>query len=238
MRKKLVFTGILLAAISAAVVALWNKSGEKRAEREMRNLETEVVRIELAGQKFDIPMRYMYGQAIEKHGQWPAAKKERVKVDALTLSVLLPDLRPYSPEDDARWKVRGHGDRVEVTIAKLGAGERGWAKWLLNRIEKESAEQPGTPRRNQVYGLDHFATPVFDEYFPVDRPDLNISCDRKQAVPSPSCKTKSNYRTGTVLEYYYGAAHLPRWREIDTALKGMFDEFLQPQNDQLLQREE
>ena len=98
-------------------------------EQQKRNLESEVIRIELGGRRYDVPMRYSYGQAIEKHGRWPTAKPERVKVGALTLSMLLPDLKPYFPEDDARWKVKGHGDRLEVDITESG-GTQGWLHQL------------------------------------------------------------------------------------------------------------
>ncbi|MFC7299635.1 hypothetical protein [Herminiimonas aquatilis] len=67
-----------------------------------------------------------------------------------------------------------------------------------------------------------------DLYFPInDDLELVISCDPEPASDdfSPSCRTKSNYKDGIVLEYSYGKNHLERWREIDTTLKTMFDGF-------------
>lgn len=218
-----VLIGILVA------ISLWPETEEQRAERmqnEIENLETEVVKIELSGQHFDIPMRYLYGQAIEKYRQWPKAKKDRVTVDALSLSVLLPDLRPYYPEDDERWKVKGHGDRVEVNITNSLGSDR-WYSAVRQRIDNE-VKQGLTTRLANIYGLIRFSTPLGPKYFPVPSShELTINCDQSNSVPFPSCSTKSNYRPGIVLEYYYGLDHLPRWREIDNGLKAMFDRFSQ-----------
>lgn len=192
----------------------------------MINLNTEVVRIELAGTYFNIPMRYMYGQAIEKYHQWPKAKQERVVVGALSLSVLLPDLRPYYQEDDAHWKVRGHGNRVEVSIMKPVGGDN-WYQGLRQRINGE-VEEGVTIKANGIHGLVHFSTPLSEKYFPTnERIELVASCDRDPNLLSPSCKVKSSYRPGIVLEYYYGLEHLPDWRAIDDGLKAMFDRFEQ-----------
>ena len=174
--------------------------------RGIQNLETGIVRIELSGREYDVPIRYMYGQAIEKHKQWPKAKKERVKVDALTLSLLLPDLRPYYPEDEARWRVRGHGDRVELTVTKP-VGSMGWFDSQLQRYL--TGQQPGNiERKENIHGLLHFSAGWFDRYFSEDPLDkLSISCDPERhangesGVRFPSCKAKSNYREGIVLEY-------------------------------------
>lgn len=231
MKRWPVIAGMVFAMLAAGAVVIWpeiRQGVEKRQmEREMKNLETEVVRIELAGHRFNIPMRYLYGEAIEKYHQWPTAKKERVKVDALSLSVLLPDLRPYYPEDDARWKVLGHGDRVEVTIMKP-AGEGDWYNFVRQRINNE-IKQGVTTKKPDAHGLVHFLTPLGPRYFPTDESnELTISCvgsHRPEPGMSYSCKTKSNYHTGIVLEYYYGIDHLSQWREIEKGLKTIFDRF-------------
>lgn len=228
MRRRWIAAGIAIVLVGAGLGAIWLAAKESYATKQQRalmNLDTEVVRIELAGQHFNVPMRYLYGEAWEKYKTWPTAKKERTKVDYLHLSVLLPDLRPYYQEDDPKWKVRGHGDRVEVTIKSIKDSERGWHEWLRKRIEEEAAQGQGTIRQGNAYGLIHFHEPVFDKYFPVSGHELYISCDHPKRDSFPSCKTKSNYRPGIVLEYRSALDHLPRWRDIDDGLKAMFDKF-------------
>jgi len=220
-----VFLAISAVAIVAAIAEATKIYSAHKHETYMRNLETEVVRITLAGHPFDIPMRYLYGQAIEKYHQWPKAKKERVNVDALTLSVLLPELRPYYLTDDALWKVKGHGSRVEVSIMKP-VGGADWYVSMRNRYLSGTA--PGNiTKKTQGYGLIQFSG-ARDRYFPSDQSaELTIACDRPDSAKWPSCMTKSNYQPGIVLEYYYALEYLPRWREIDEILKGMFNSFAQ-----------
>lgn len=231
--------GIILVLITVGIAMIWPQAKEiylmKKEERELRNLETEVIRIELAGRRFDIPMRYMYGEAIEKYHQWPEAKKERVKVDAITLSVLLPDLRPYYPDDSARWKVKGHGDRVEMSIMKP-VGKTDWFPWL--RDQYWTGKAPGNVRKESAeYGLIHFHD-LGDRYFPENESyELTINCDEPEPGMFPSCKVKSNYRAGIVLEYYYSLKYLSDWRKIDDGLKAMCDKFAEEAQSESLIRE-
>lgn len=210
----------------------WRERMAKSAPgQQKRNLESEVIRIELEGRRYDVPMRYSYGQAIEKHGRWPTAKPERVKVGALTLSVRLPDMKPYYLEDDARWKVRGHGDRLEVTIAKP-VGSLEWFQYFRNGYLR--GEDKLATRMPDANGLARFAyRKMEDVYFPINGDlELVISCDPEPASSdfSPGCRTKSNYKEGIVLEYSYGRNYFEHWREIDSVLKTMFDGFEQAAN--------
>lgn len=224
----LTFFRIAVAAISLFVLVVliikWPESKENKMEQQLQNLESEIVRVQLSGQMLNIPMRYMYGQAIEKHNQWPKSKLERVKVDVVSLSVLLPDLRPYYPEDDSRWRVLGHGDRVEISIMKP-VGSTEWYQAVRKRIDEEVNKGVTTILPN-IDGLLRFKTPLGIKYFPASHGyEISISCDRPELVVSASCMVKSNYRSGIVLEYYYGLNYLSRWKEIDESLKGMIDKF-------------
>lgn len=225
------------ATVSPAFAAKWMMNWRERMtqsapEQQKRNLESELIRIELEGHKYNVPMRYAYGQAIEKHGRWPTAKLERVKVRALALSMLLPDLKPYYPEDDASWKVKGHGDRMEVSIAYSG-GSQGWLHQLRDRYL--GGEEKFATRIPDAFGLNRFAVKgMEDAYFPVGNDlELTISCDQKpenldqENFFSPSCRVKSNYKTGIVLEYTYASKYLPVWRQIDAGIKAIFDLFEQ-----------
>lgn len=216
---------VAVAIIVVAVLVVLYTQTATDTKSESRDLDRELVRIRLSEQNFDIPLRYLYGQAIEKYHQWPRPKKKRVPVKALSLSVLLPDLRPYHKEDDARWVVRGHGDRLEVSIMKPVGGE-GWYKFVRGFTNQEVASGVSA-KEPDVYGLASYMTPLGPKYFPLDDSRvLSISCvgaNRKNDAVSHSCKVKSYYRPGIVLEYYYGLKYLPHWSEIDDGLKTMFD---------------
>ncbi|MDP1931404.1 MAG: hypothetical protein Q8L60_08105 [Gammaproteobacteria bacterium] len=221
-------TATLFPEFAAKWMVNWReKMANSMTEQSAKNLESEVIRTEIEGRSYNVPIRYTYGQAIEKNGRWPTAKLERVKVGALTISVLLPDMKPYYPEDDARWRVKGHGDRVEVTITN-SLGKPDW--FQRYRGKYFNGQDKYSTRQDEVYGLILFAGHGYtsDTYFPAnDEIELTMSCDKqpKSTGFSPSCSVKTNYLPGIALRYYYSKDYLPRWQEIDVRLKALFDQF-------------
>lgn len=190
--------------------------------------EDSVIKIDISGYCFDVPLRYMYGEALEKWGDWPKAKKDRVKVDYLNLSMLLPELRPYYLEDDARWKILGHGERIDVLIMKLVGGDD-WFE-IFVKITNDDVIRGRSHGEGEQYGLNHFSEKRSDTYIAKDGRALVMTCDKSNDISYPSCQIKSNYRKGVIFEYYYGLNYLPQWREIDDNLKALFDQFAQSAN--------
>ncbi len=215
---------LVAAFLPVVAILLWVGGDVNSRDEYHADPDKKIVRVLLSGKKFDIPLRYMYGEAIEKRKHWPDVKDNRVSVDAFSLSLLLPDLRPYYSEDYAKWKVKGHGDRVEVSVKKPVGGEDWFQKFKSKYMERSvSGDVVRAPEEN---GLIHFSS-LFDQYFPVSESlELNIRCDKERREGFfPSCKVRSNYGPGIVLEYYYGINHLERWREIDQGLKAALDDF-------------
>jgi hypothetical protein len=224
-RQKLIQFVVFIAGLFAILIMISCSSSDEIGK--MNIPEDSVVKIDINGHGFDVPLRYMYGETIEKWGNWPKAKKDRIKVDYLKLSMLLPELRPYYPEDDARWKVLGHGERIEVSVMKPVGGivGTGWFESSLKRTNDSASQGRFYHRENEKYGLTRFSEKNGSRYFDERNRDLAITCDSPNDVPSPSCKVKSHYREDIVFEYYYGLNYLPQWREIDDNLKKLFDQF-------------
>lgn len=218
------------AMVSPKLAVQWFLNWRERLatsdpQQQLKNLENEVVRVEIDGRKYNVPMRYLYWDAREKKGRWPQAKPDRVKTKALSISVLLPDLRPYYPEDDERWKVLGHGDRLEVTFR--GAAESsGWYEWFRRFHDNRDRQ---VVRPYPEYGLDGFDDDQGTRqiYFPADGTKLVAICDSATSGRglSPSCMVKSS-SDDVVVEYYYGTGHLQHWRDIDRRIKTLVDGFL------------
>lgn len=215
-------------------VVLLAACGLSAEEKNGMNLDAGLVKVEIENHNFDIPLRYMYGQSVETYGRWPSPKAERVQVGGVSLSVLLLDMRPYYKEDDARWIVQGHGERVEISIAKPVGGLPAWNDWYsksLEQTKKFAAEGRFYRQEADIYNLIHFSEKSGERYFSKGDYKLAITCDASEPPPkwngfySPSCKVRSNYQPGLVLEYYYALKYLPQWKEIDDGLKVMFDKF-------------
>lgn len=215
------------ALVAPKFTATWmNRWRETVEESSLGNLETEVIRVELEGRRYNIPMRYRYWESVVKLGRWPQAKPNRVKVEELSISVLLPDLRPYYPEDDARWKTRGFGDRIEVSLTS-SIGIPDWFPHVKDQYMQ--GRIPNTNRTADYLGLIAFSSPSPSAtHFPVgSQPELIIYCSEKPESDSfsPSCRVKSNYKSGVAINYSMGKKHLPSWPHIDASLKAMFDQF-------------
>ena len=152
----------------------------------------------------------------------PLPKKERIKVEALSLSVLLPNMKPYYIEDAAQWKVKGHGERVEISISD------GIHRGIQSReMIEDYAEQGRRKKEPDKYGLVHYLSNAGDTFFTQDVNDQSvwIVCDKKDSVEYPSCKFESAYGSHILFEYYLSLRYLPQWRSIDQKLKKLFTQF-------------
>ena len=197
-------------------------------EEQKKNLEEQTIRIELGGRKYDIPVRYAYGEGFEKHGYWPGVKKERIPVKAFSIDVLLPDLKPYYPEDETEWKRVGWGKKLSLSLMHLDSSN--WYSSLRDGFF--SGQELYHKRSDDIYDLAYFEPTggLNERYFPIDADiELTVSCIPKKDLqtPSPSCRVRSNYKNGIVLEYSYSRDFFQSWKQIDANLKAMFDRFEQ-----------
>lgn len=225
------------AVIAIAVISIifggiffWNyKTPEERMAQQERNLDSAMVRIQLAGKDFNIPVRYMYGETQEKYYQWPAAKSGRVKVDYISLSVMMPDLRPYYKEEDKKWKKLGRGDRVDIMISEVKKNNvKDWFVSSLGRARSMKNPETGIAflkPGNDIPGLIHFSGKHDDVYYTNYGDNIIITCFKIGYSPHPSCQSKSSYMRDFVLDYSYGVPYFSEWQKIDDGLKSMFNGF-------------
>ena len=224
------FSLILLSLFSAVYGYAFTWSEDKLIDKENDggSLDAGIVRIKLNDDKFNVPLRYMYGEAIEKYHRWPKPKKERMNVDYLHVSVLLPDMRPYYSEDDAKWRTPGFGDRVEINIlASLIQYDLLYKRYQYQEDLKNGRVTAGISE----YGLQSYIEPSFNTYFPLDvmhqKTDISCYIDRKNSMKPKSCNVRTHYRDNIRLEYYYDANYLKNWKEIDAKIKERLNQFLQ-----------
>lgn len=149
------FALIFLAYVVIGIVLLRSciLTSDKNSEK---NLETGVVKIDIKGYHFNVPLRYMYGEAIEKRRYWPTPKNERTKEVYLNIDVLLPDMKPYYPEDDARWTVLGHGDKAHITIAE-DKGDEKWFRHMIQMTDENAKLRNFHKKEADIYGLIHYS---------------------------------------------------------------------------------
>ncbi len=220
--------------IAASVIACENSDMKGADEKGRKNVDEGVVRINLVGHRYDIPLRYHY-TALLKNKQWPTPKKEVVKVDGFNIDVLLPDLRPYSEAERHKFEERGYGDKVMIYIqersriysvseymARLRAG-KSTTNTQLPELEQRAtaAEAPGLLRfsdgREDLFVISEDDT----------RPYFIMRCDipGEMGPPFPRCWVITDFNTNLELSYSYGRQHLRQWREIDKRIRELFEHF-------------
>src|SRR3569832_1287393 len=81
--------GVLVLGLFVVAGCADRPTSDEVKKQSEQNLQNGVVRVEIGGHRFDIPVRYMYWQGFEKHGHWPRHKEGIVKVVFFFVVVLL-----------------------------------------------------------------------------------------------------------------------------------------------------
>lgn len=224
----LIWRLLVALGVLVAVFALALNRDEAYESRSERNREFGIVRATLDGHHYNIPVRYMYSAGFEEKGYfkyWPEPKKERIQVAYLRVMLLLPELRPYYVEDDARWKMLGYSDKLFIDLGQQGS--EGWLKWNLDYV-REASPAGFYKQIPDEMGFLTFKTQDGTEYFSRKKDFVfKMTCRDPRSAPSPSCQVKSNYKYGFALEYSFSSKYKDRWKAIDEGLKQLFDEFEQ-----------
>lgn len=196
-------------------------------------LANGVVRIELpSGRKFNIPERYMYWEGYVKHGRWPKPREGRVKVESFNFDALLPDLRPYREEDDAKWKVPGHGDKLHVYVHRKDFDATSWRHVYESELER--VQRGYAKRLNDEYGLIKFLDlagevgalkPRDLTYFTEDF-SITINCSYIGTAASPGCSVNYIYgQADNYIGYDFSHKYLGDWKNIHNSILELVADF-------------
>jgi len=218
--------GVLVLGLSVVAGCSDRPTSDEVKKQSEQNLQNGVVRVEIGGHRFDIPVRYMYWQGFEKHGHWPRPKEGIVKVDYITVDALLPDMRPYSEAHRKSFEMLGVGDKIHMTISyQKGHTHRNFGPPPPSsgtEAPVASDEAPGLIiyKDKGKGGLDGLI-------FPSTSYPIRFACFQKKNENSPLCSVTSIYKGGPILEYSYARRYISQWREIDEWVKTLFDRFEQ-----------
>ena len=122
----------------------------------------------------------------------------------------------------------GWGKKLSLSLVHLDSSN--WYSSLRDGFF--SGQELYHKRSDDIYDLAYFEPTggLNERYFPIDADiELTVSCIPKKDLqtPSPSCRVRSNYKNGIVLEYSYSRDFFQSWKQIDANLKAMFDRFEQ-----------
>ncbi|WP_373413866.1 hypothetical protein [Ensifer aridi] len=196
-------------------------------------LANGVVRIELPnGRKFNIPERYLYWEGFVKHGRWPAPKERRVKVEAFNFDALLPDLRPYREQDDAKWRELGQGDKLHIYVHRKDFDATSWRQAYDSEMDsvqrgyaKRLGDENGLIKFLDLIGKEGELKPYEVTYF---TPDLRIkiNCSYPGTAVSPGCSLDYvNDDNRNYIGYDFSRKYLRDWMTIHNNVLNLIAQF-------------
>ncbi|MFC3656479.1 hypothetical protein ACFOPN_12645 [Xanthomonas hyacinthi] len=77
----------------------------------------EPVRYVLAGKKYEVPLGYHYVDSLKRRNRWPHPKKEFTEAGAISITGVIPGIRPYGKSTKAEFERLGHGNKISILIS-------------------------------------------------------------------------------------------------------------------------
>ncbi|MBA3930351.1 MAG: hypothetical protein C0521_12270 [Xanthomonas sp.] len=190
------------------------------------------VRYELAGYRYEIPLAYHYGEAIKRRGRWPNPKTEFSRVGAISITALLPGIRPYDDSVRDEFERLGYGNKIHLMIRPPGSLYP-MDEWL----RRMNSTGRLTPLASELDGLTRYwdnhtgqdESKGDDVYIREGEGYFMLRCPRMVA-PSPACSVTRTGRDGVEIDYSFSTRHLMSWRQIDRDVDARIDEFRATRN--------
>lgn len=184
------------------------------------------VRYTLGGKKYQVPLGYHYVDSVKRNGRWPNPKDEFTEAGAISITGLLPGVRPYEESTRAEFEQLGHGNRISILItpevtlypmhewlARMNSGDR--LRVLPSELEGLTHYRDNEMSKDESKGTDIYIKE--SGYF-------KLRCPRIKA-PSPGCDVTKVSNEGLQIHYSFGKSHLMSWQEIDKDVDKRIEEF-------------
>lgn len=178
----------------------------------------EPVRYVLAGKKYQVPLGYHYVDFLKRRSRWPHPRKEFTEAGAISITGVIPGIRPYGKSTRAEFEQLGHGNKIDILISpkataypmdeylrRMKSADR--LRLLPSDLEGLTHYWDNHGGHDEGKGSDVYIKEEEAEYF-------MLQCPRMEA-PSPSCSVTKIIDDGLQIEYTFATSHLMSWREID-----------------------
>jgi hypothetical protein len=214
------------ACLSAVVLAYYFAPGPPGLGEELPDPTdaTRPVALTIGPTRFRIPANYVQLASARRGGA----------LSEVSLAAILPRLDGLSLATAKDFV--GHSPDSPIVIMQIRAGPPLPEAQRLERIYRLQIEDPQGER--QADGLMRFSFRQESGYRAqelftgaIDGHSIVILCDRVAAdTPAPNCLRDVPFGNGLGLSYRFKRAHLARWREIDTAVRGLVNGFIERNN--------
>jgi hypothetical protein len=215
------------ACLSAVVFAYYFAPGPPGLGEELPEPTdaTRPVSLTIGSTRFRIPANYVQLTSARRGGT----------LSEVALAAMLPRLDGYSLATAKEFA--GHDADSGIVTLKIRGGQPPLPEAArLERIYRAQIEDPAGERQGDGlirYGFRQESGYRAQELFTgaIDGQPIVILCDRLAAdTPAPNCMRDVPYGDGLGLSYRFKRAHLARWREIDSAVRGLVNGFIERNN--------
>lgn len=188
----------------------------------------EPVKYTLAGKKYEVPLGYHYVDFLKRKNRWPNPKDEFTEAGGISITGLIPGLKPYAESTRAEFEQLGHGNKIDILISPK-ASVYPMDEYLrrmksTDRLRLLSSDLEGLTHywdnqggRDERKGSDVYIKEGGSGYF-------MMQCPRMDAF-SPSCSVTKVSADGLQIKYTFARSHLVSWREIDEDLDKLIQSF-------------
>ena len=214
------------ACLSAVVLAYYFAPGPPGLGEELPEPTdaTRPVALTIGSTRFRIPANYVQLASARRGGA----------LSEVSLAAMLPRLDGFSLATAKDFA--GHSPDSPIVMMQIRNGAPLPEAQRLERIYRLQVADPEGERQGDGlmrYSFRQDSGYRAQELFTgaIDGQQTVILCDRVAAdTPEPNCLRDVPFGNGLGLSYRFKRAHLARWREIDTAVRGRVNGFIERNN--------
>lgn len=198
---------------------------DKSMDESMEDKLNKVVKVKVDNVRLNIPMRYMYGETIEKWNDIPNVSRETKEVYAVRVDALLPDLHGYTVNEGEFWRELGHGRKIRISIMRNNSGA-GWFERSLKLKQDYTRKHPSYVENIRADGVYEFLEVDGVSYYSASPRKIHVKCGLEEKPGGSSCGVKSDNENNLTVEYYYASHYIDQWKEIDEKVHALINSFV------------
>lgn len=209
------------AAVMALLIFLGPWSGSEIGRRlnfgAFFSTDSEPIRVEVGGKRFDIPRNYIWAVSAEVDGKHTGAN----------MHALLPDFEPMTKENRSEFRRPGRNRKIVLLISEHSTDKHPSpmsSKDVFHRIAGQNVTSVSAgpyglrvvePQRPRMLNREIYVGETLDREF------FFLECDRNEAEISPGCKSVLAYSDHVYVTYTFGRPYLENWQRINDGVKNL-----------------
>lgn len=216
----------LTAILSIAAILTPVNAGSASSPSLSQVFDERKVLVEIAGENFDIPIKYFYEHYEWTRGKWPTPKTERVHKDMVRIAAYIPGMKQWSPELAEEFSQMGE----KLNIAWITIDGNSTENWLENAMRLRSGTQREASNEESLHNLQAFKSDSNKDetYY------LKIKSEEKSpfaifctTAARRYCRVKFTHKNNIIVHYMLPKKHLKKWEEVHHDTVKLINSFIE-----------